>query len=308
MRTFRTASVRSIASQVLASGRRLGTLALLIAVVALAGCDSTGDLDEGDELVVTPEETAEAIAFSTAEETGGAAESFADAAVLLTNGTSSSSFDGLAKSITRDRSCTYDDTEMIWSCDFSVVGSAGRLDSINVERSSRVQFFDGDTPVARPADADSMTFGIVSGSGLIQTPRIDNSHALLSTTWALARTPASNEFAIYLLSPPAGRDVSEEFVGPRRSRTREAQIRKTGARGLLWRSGNPGRPIDGTLEGTYAATVEIERATGDLVTRSVDVAYTITFSEDGAEITFTGGGERFAGQSFSFDIETGTLE
>ena len=301
MRTFRSASVWSAA-------RRLGVFALLLAVVALTGCDATGDLDEGDELAVTAEETAEAIAFSAAEETGGTAESFADAAVLLTNGTSSSGFDGLAKSITRDRSCTYDDTQKSWSCDFSVVGSAGRLDSINVERSSRAQFFDGDAPVVRPADADSMTFEIVSGSGLIQTPRIDNSHALLATKWALARTPASNEFAIYLLSPPAGRDVSESFVGPRRSRTREAQIRKTDARGLLWRSGTPGRPIDGTLEGTYAATVEIERANGDTVTRSVDVAYTITFHEDGAEITFTGGGERFAGQSFSFNVETGLLE
>jgi hypothetical protein len=40
----------------------------------------------------------------------------------------------------------------------------------------------------------------------------------------------------------------------------------------------------------------------------VSVTYVVTFSEDGAEITLTGGGERFDGETFSFNRTSGVLE
>jgi hypothetical protein len=111
---------------------------------------------------------------------------------------------------------------------------------------------------------------------------------------------------VALLSDSAGRDVREEFSGAVRERTRDAEIRKTRSGELVWREGEG--LVGGTLEGDYRATVEIQRANGSTVTRSVDATYVTTFSEDGATIEFTGGGERFDGETFGFSLTTGEIE
>jgi hypothetical protein len=109
-----------------------------------------------------------------------------------------------------------------------------------------------------------------------------------------------------LLSDASGRDVREAFTGERRTRTREAEIRRTRAENLVWRRGDG--LVDGIIEGAYDATVEIERADGSTVGRTVSVTYVATFSEDGGAITFTGGGGPFDGETFTFNPRTGDLQ
>jgi hypothetical protein len=293
-----------------AARRVVGLFTLLLALVAFTtGCDSTGGLDDEapEEATVSAEETAESIAFSLAEETGGTTDDLASGAALLGGGLSNSA-GALAKAITRDRSCTYSDASQTWDCSLEVSGSNNRIDSLRFTRAYQIQFFSGDSPVRRPADADSMTLAIAAGNGAVKTERIDNAHELLPATWSMAKTATSGEFVARLLDGPSGRDVSETYTGPRRERTRTAEIRKTRVDDLVWRRGTPGRPISGTIEGTYTADVEILRPDSSTVTRTVDVAYVATFTEDGAEITFEGGGERFNGETFSFDVTTGSVE
>jgi hypothetical protein len=275
----------------------VGLLSVAVPLLLFVGCDSSGGLDEGDdgETTVSAEETAEAIAFSSAEATGGTADELAGAAALA-------STVGTAKD--RSRNCSFDDGTDTWTCEVTVDSSRGRAD-LDLERTYRAQFFAEGRPVQAPAEADSMTFEIVTGTGQVRTPRIDNSHTLLPARWSLAGLQESTR-RVVLLSDSAGRDVSEQFSGALRERTRTAEVRKTGASDLVWREGDG--LVGGTLEGAYRATVEIQRANGDTLTRSVDATYVTTFSEDGATIAFTGGGERFNGKTFEFDLTTGELE
>jgi hypothetical protein len=274
--------------------RWLGILAVAL-VFAVTGCDSSGglqDAPDADDAVVSAEETAESIAFSVAEETGGTVEDLGSAAGLLQART------GLdAKSFSRNRSCDYDD-------EASVERENPRISS-SLSRSYQVQFFDGETPVRFPGNADSLTYALQEGSGSVEGPRIENEHTLLPATWSIARTATPGEFTVRLVDSTAGRDVEEEFSGAVRERSRTAQIRKTRVDALTWRRGTPGRPVAGTIEGTYDADVEITRADGSTLNRTVSVSYVVTFSEDGAEVTFEGSGERFNGESFSFDPVTG---
>jgi hypothetical protein len=276
--------------------------AVAAALILFAGCDSTGGLEDDPGVTVTAEETAASIAQSLAESTGGTADEFADAAAILGGAGASTT-----KDFSRSRDCSYDDSEQIWTCTVEVSGSRGRIDTAEFDRTYRVQFFAGDAVVRRSSEADSMTFEIVEGSGRFETARLDRSHTLIPATWAFSEA-SGDSFGIDLLSANAGRDATAEAVGrdSSRTRTRNAEVRKTRVEGLVYRE-NDGL-VAGTIEGTYEADVEIERADGDTVSRSVSVTYVATFSADGAEIRFTGGGERFNGESFTFDRTTGALE
>jgi hypothetical protein len=275
--------------------------AMLFALAFTVGCDSGGGLDDDANTTVSAEETAESVAFSTAEATGGTTAELADAAAVASGAATKMR----AKTVTASRECTYEtDTEM-WTCRFSVEGSRARIDTINVEREYRAQFFSGNTVVRAPADADSMTFEIVRGSGLTETARIENSHTLIGSTWTLSGLQ-TDAYTIRLLSSEAGRDVNETYTAPRRSRVREASVRKTRIDEVVWAEGQGLQ--SGTIEGTYDAAVDIERLGGETVTRTVNVDYEVVIADGQATLTFTGGGERFTGERFSFDLSTGELE
>jgi hypothetical protein len=282
--------------------RRLAAvLFVALALVLFVGCDSGGGLDDEDAASVDPEETAGSIAQSLAESTGGTADELGDAAAIVGGAASST-----AKSVSHSRDCSYDDGTQVWTCVVDVEGARGRIDTVDFDRTYRVQFFGAGEVVRRSAEADSMTFEMVEGRGRFETVRIDHSHELLPATWSL-RATQDDTYAVDLLSDEAGRNVSEDIAGRRdRTRSREAQVRKTRVEGLVFREG--GGLVAGTIEGTYDADVEIERTDGDTVSRSVSVSYVATFSETGAEIAFTGGGERFNGESFEFNRTTGELE
>lgn len=294
MPTFVSTSIASLARSV----------ALLLAVaVVLTGCDSNGGEDDSSA-TVSPAESAEAIAFSTAEETGGTLDDVENAISAFNDDLSSAN--SASKALSASRECTFDDDAVLYTCTVEVSGSSPRVSSASFDRTYRFQFFDGETAVRRSPEADSMTAELVSGSGSLQTARIDNSHEVLPATWSIARTATADEYAVRLLSQEAGRNVEENFTGPVRERSRTASVRKTIADDLLWRSGDGF--VDGRIDGVYNATVEILRADDTTVSRSVDAEYTIEFGESESVITFTGGGETFAGESFTFNSGTGEME
>ena len=259
----------------------------------LSGCDSSGGLDD-DSVPVSAEETAESIAVSLGENTGGVASDLTDAAGLLTSGTKST----FAKDITRSRECTYDDSDEDWTCTFVIEGARGRIDSLRVQRTVRAQFFDGMTVVRAPSKADSMTYELKSGDGHLTTPRLDHSHTVVPSEWSIARQKADT-YGIALLSKNAGRDVSGTLSGERRKRERTAEIRRTGTDDLLWEKGNG--LIGGTVEGTYDATVTVTRQDDSTVSREISLTYTATFSDGSITVSLEGGGERFNGETFEFD-------
>jgi hypothetical protein len=294
MPTFVSTSIASLARSV----------ALLLAVaVVLTGCDSNGGEDDSSA-TVSPAESAEAIAFSTAEETGGTLDDVENAISAFNDDLSSAN--SASKALSASRECTFDDDAVLYSCTVEVSGSSPWVSSASFDRTYRFQFFDGETAVRRSPEADSMTAELVSGSGSLQTARIDNSHEVLPATWSIARTATADEYAVRLLSQEAGRNVEENFTGPVRERSRTASVRKTIADDLLWRSGDGF--VDGRIDGVYNATVEILRADDTTFSRSVDAEYTIEFGESESVITFTGGGETFAGESFTFNSGTGEME
>jgi hypothetical protein len=290
------------ASSFFASIGRSLTVLLAVALL-LTGCDSNGG-GEDPEATVSPSETAEAIAFSTADETGGTLDDLNNAITAFNDDLSSAN--AASKDLSASRECTFDSEAVLYTCTVEVSGSSPRVSSASFDRTYRFQFFDGETAVRRSPEADSMTAELVSGSGSLQTARIDNSHDVVPATWSIARTPTADEYAVDLLSEQAGRDVEENFTGPVRERSRTASVRKTIADDLLWRSGDGF--VDGRIDGVYNATVEILRADDTTGSRSVDAEYTIEFGESEAEITFTGGGETFAGESFTFNSDTGEME
>jgi hypothetical protein len=289
-------------SSLFSARRSTGLLAAALALGLLAGCDSGGGLD--DTPTVSPEETAAAISQSLAESTGGTVDEFADGAALAGGAATEKA---RSRTFRRSRSCTYDDGDEVWTCTVEVSGGRGRIETAEFDRTYRAQFFAGEQVVRRPAEADSMTFEVVEGEGAFRTPRIDWSHTLHPASWAFAET-APDTYAVYLRSDEAGRTVNSEVsdLQGTRTRTRNATVRKTRTEGLVFRAGDG--LVDGTIEGAYEAEVEIERADGSTVDRSVSVTYAAAFSADGAEITFTGGGERFTGESFAFDPTTGEIE
>jgi hypothetical protein len=290
------------ASTFFASIGRSLTVLLAVALL-LTGCDSNGG-GEDPEATVSPSETAEAIAFSTADETGGTLDDLNNAITAFNDDLSSAN--AASKDLSASRECTFDSEAVLYTCTVEVSGSSPRVSSASFDRTYRFQFFDGETAVRRSPEADSMTAELVSGSGSLQTARIDNSHDVVPATWSIARTPTADEYAVDLLSEQAGRDVEENFSGRGRARPPTASVRKTVSNDLRWRTGDGF--IAGSLDGTYSANVEILRADDTTVSRSVDAEYTIEFGESEAEITFTGGGETFAGESFTFNSDTGEME
>jgi len=296
MPTFASSSIPSL----------IRSLALLFTIaVVLAGCDSNGGAEDSDA-TVSPAESAEAIAFSTAEETGGTLDDLENAITAFDDDDALVQTTPETKDLSASRECTFDGDAVLYTCTVEVSGSSPRVSSASLDRTYRFQFFDGETAVRRSPEADSMTAELVSGSGSLETARIDNSHEVVPATWTIARTATADEFSVQLVSEEAGRDVEENFTGPVRERSRTASVRKTLSNDLLWRTGDGF--IAGNLDGTYSANVEILRADDTTVSRSVDAEYTIEFGESGAVITFTGGGETFAGESFTFNSDTGEME
>lgn len=272
---------------------------LLVALVfLLAGCDAGGSMndDQSDDFTVTAEEAAASVALALAQETGGTIDDVEDAVQFAENLTASS------KNFTRD--CLFDDANVWWACSVSFERS-GDVRSRTYNRVHRIQFFDaaGDPqPNYRAGDvtAESLRLTILEGSGRFSAPRIESSHSILGTpTWDVTAFRDSLFF-----NGNSARLHTDEVTTDQTMRLREAMQEVT-LDDVLWVRG--AGIESGTITGTYDAEVTITRD-GETGTRTIAVSFEAIFEDGESTITFTGGGERFNGRQFAFDLLTGDLD
>lgn len=278
----------------------LRSLTLLWAVLLiLAGCDAAGSMDDAadEDLTVTAEETAASVATALAQETGGTADDIEDVARFAHDLTAG------PKAFSRD--CTFDAAAIWWTCSVAFDRS-GNLRSRTYERTYRVQFFDADgTPQSNyrvgGVPADSLTFTVLEGSGRFSSPRVESSHTILGTpTWHVAINDS-----VLVMNGSGGRAHTDSLTTNRTTRVRDASQEST-LTDIAWVRGDG---IDsGTISGTHEAEVVITRLNGETATRSISVTFEATFTDGTGTITLTGGGERFNGKAFAFDLMTGDLD
>lgn len=277
-------------------------LAPVLALFLLTGCDSTDSMNT-DDVEVQPEATAEMIAVSIAESNGGTADD------LIAGGSDFDSNLKSGKAVSRsfNRECKYSDADQLWNCDVRALRETNRT-SATFERVVQVQFRDADGQPQRNYNVDgqtaaSMTYTILSGNGSFTSPRTSNSH----TIPAGDRSPSSWTFddlgtGTLTINGSGSRATTGEMSGRRGERVRNAVI-TTQAQDVVLQRGEGIQ--SGTLTGTYEADVTLTGDNGNEVTRTVSVEYEAVFSGGDVTVTFTGGGERFNGQSFVFNSGTG---
>lgn len=279
----------------------------ILLLVLLTGCDSTSSNNTEE---IAPDETAEMIAVTLAEDNGGTADDLASAQNYLQNlMTGANSVTPSAKAVSRsyDRDCQYDDSDQVWGCTVSATRSTNRTDA-SFDRSIEVQFLDASGQPRRAYDVDgepaaSLTYSLLSGSGSFDGPRMFSQHTVPApgepaTFWTIDN-PGTGTITINGSGSRSVNNGQESFRG---TRTRDAVITTQATDVVVER----GAGIQsGTITGTYEAQVELTNTDGDSVTRTISVEYVATFSGDTVDITFTGGGERFNGRSFTFSSATG---
>jgi hypothetical protein len=279
----------------------------VLLLVLFTGCDST---DSNSTEEISPDETAEMIAVTLAEENGGTADDLTSAqtyAQTLTTGPSAATDDAikaLARSYSRD--CQYSDAEQTWTCTVSATRSTDRSQA-SFDRTVEIQFLGADGQARRAyrvngEPAATLTYSVLSGSGTFDGPRMSSQHTLPApgedaTFWTVD-TPGTGRLTI---NGSGSRTVSNGQEGFRGTRTRNATLTTQAADVVVER----GEGVQsGTISGTYDATVELTNNSGDSVNRTINVEYVATFTSDTVEITFTGGGERFNGRTFTFSSAT----
>lgn len=275
------------------------SLIVLVALI-LTGCDSTGS---SDTLDVTAEETAESIAYALATDTGGALDDAEDAA------TATQIVSGALSALNAQREAEATDVRsndcefgLVTTCDFTLPRDLPRSD-INFERIYEIRLFkDGELmrPVAlRTTTPDSIRFTIVEGLGSVVTQRIDNEYTIRASDWVLSDLGDNAP----TINGASSRSMTGTLTRPNGTRNRIADVTTT-FEDVVWIRDEG--PESGTIRGTYDAEVTITRD-GESATRTVDVAYTVTFTDGEGELTFTGGGSRFNGETFTFDVDSGEL-
>lgn len=282
--------------------------ASVLLLLLLTGCDSTSPNNTEE---IAPDETAEMIAVTLAEDNGGTADDLASAQNYLqnlmtgANAVTPSSAKAVSRSYERD--CQYDEGDQVWGCTVSATRSTNRTDA-SFDRRVEVQFLDESGEPRRAYEvngepAASLTYSLLSGSGSFDGPRMFSQHTVPApdepaTFWTIDN-PGTGLITINGSGSRSVNNGQESFRG---TRTRDAVITTQATDVVVER----GEDIQsGTIAGTYDAQVELTNNDGDSVTRTINVEYVATFSGDTVDITFTGGGERFNGRSFTFSSATG---
>jgi hypothetical protein len=271
----------------------------------ITGCDSSGPAAE--EAEVAPDETAEMIAVSLAEETGGTADDLASANFYAQDLSAAGDVADKLASVSFSRECRYADAEQVWTCDVSASRSNDRIDAA-FSRTVNVQFFDADGQPRRSYRVDgqppaSLSYTILSGEGTFTSPRVSSEHTLPAagespTMWSVDG-PGTGRLTI---NGAGSRTTDVTINGRRGVRSRSAAITTQASDIVLDR----GEGIQsGTINGTYDADVLLTNDAGEEFSRTVSVEYEAVFTDGSVEISFTGGGDRFNGQTFTFSSLTG---
>lgn len=272
----------------------------------LTGCDSSGPAAEETE--VAPDETAEMIAVSLAEENGGTADDLASANFYAQD--LSAAGDAASKIASRsfNRECDFADAEQVWTCDVAASRSNDRIDAA-FSRTVDVQFFDAEGQPRRNYEVNgqppaSLSYTILTGEGTFTSPRVSSEHTLPApgvdspTTWTI-----DNPGTGLLTINGAGSRTTDVTINGRRGVITRSAVITTQAGDIVLDRGEGIQ--SGTITGTYDADVLVTNDAGEEFSRTVSVEYEAVFTDGSVEITFTGGGERFNGQTFTFSSLTG---
>ncbi|WP_412061486.1 hypothetical protein [Rubrivirga sp. IMCC45206] len=273
----------------------LGALAL-----SLAACDAAGpDPALADAAL---DDAAVTLATAIAVDAGGILEDAAAAAALADT-------DAARLADPHRRGCraerTFDEAAVAWS----LVADCERGDPdarfyAAFERTATVQFFDAaGQPQAEARTADALRYDVLSASSLLRTPR--HVHALTSLGVALDVTDLGAD--LVTVNGAVQRAATDTLRGARGERTVAYALGATladvrGPRGTArrWR-----RAVEGTISGTFQATITRTPAGGETETVEIDEPFEITFPLDGS-------GDRvvalvLGGRRYRADVDTGEV-
>lgn len=301
---------------------------LLTGLCALAltitGCDSsTTDADDAGlpDGLSTTEDAAAVIAGAVALQSGGALDDVANLAAELGD-FSGARLSGEAHPAGCEGERAFDEATGVWTR--SLACERGRPDGLFYAAFSRTQtfaFFDADgNSVMLPADAASLDFAIVDGTGIRRTPRAH--HELLDLSADLAVTGIGDGDSLVTVNGTYSRSATDtlttrnatrtftyaldltldDVTGPARRRHDDpaGAPGRPGPAGTHW-----GRPVSGTLSGSMTGQATYSGPRGDFQ-REVDRTFTVTFGGDSASPTAR---IRFDdGSTYTADALTGELQ
>jgi hypothetical protein len=286
--------------------RHLSLLAL--AAVLLVGCDNAAPTEALDR---TPDDVdmaaAETIAGALADETGGVFHHMAGVAAVLAGDPRQGH--GNRPGCETERS--WDAATETWT--HSITCERGRPDGPAYMMQSRVdeiQYRDASGvpmqfPVERDPDGNvireavEMSFDIVSGSGVMRTPRARHYLTNLGASWIITdiNTPMVNVNGDYT------RAGADSVMVPRGRRYTDYTLDLAftdvrGPRGVQehWQGARSGR-----IDGHYVATITLVTPQGTQ-TQNVDRTFTINFPLRGDVAVM-----RLAGRDFHFNVRTGAM-
>ncbi len=246
--------------------------------------------------------TAFAVAAAVAVDAGGILEDAASAASLADT-------DAARLSDPHRRGCraerTFDETAVLWTlvADCERGAEDGRFYAA-FARTATVQFVDAaGQPQAEARTADALRYDVLSASSLLRTPR--HVHAL--TDLGVSLEVADLGADLVTVNGTVQRAATDTLSGGRGERTVAYAFDATladvrGPRGTAqrWR-----RAVEGTIAGTFRATITRTPAGGETETVEIDEAFEITFPLDGS-------GDRVAeivlgGRRYRADVDTGEV-
>lgn len=296
---------------------RLFTALAAVLLLGLVGCD-TADTDSAD-LDATNAAIAEAEAVSIvnalAIENGGALASLGDALALGDEARGGHAFGC-------ERSRTYSETAQLWTQSVDCErGDADGAFYLAFARTRQVQFLDADgAPQMLPADAETMLFDIVEGSGERRTPVFE--HVLNDIGGAFTVTDFSDD--LVTVNGEYARAATNTYERRRAVRTfdyaldltfvdvvtpRRMHVAGDQPEGPHGGHGYGGqrfwfRAESGRVEGTLTGTMTVETASG-VRTRQIDRAFVVTFGEANGEPVAT---IRVGEYTFEANPTTGEIE
>ncbi len=292
--------------------KQLGLYAVvcLLSGLLVIGCkkdDSTVAVQQMDAQAT--EDAAAAIGAAVAVNNGGAFDQVADvmdvAASVGLYGTANRS---ISSTVSTDSvSKSYDDASGWWTVTIDRQrGNQTGLYYSNYHRVYKYQFLKNDGSFQKyylvgTDTAYSIKHQIVSGSGTVVTPRVDNK--LLSVDGAWTATNTNTPTVTINSTAPYNRTASDTVIWTMRNaqRTLNSSLtlnfaNVTGARGsgLNWH-----KKTSGTVTGTYHATVTFQK--GDTYTeKTIDRTFTITLGGVKPVV-------KIGGLTYLIDAETGEV-
>lgn len=277
------------------------TLLLLVGLIltlVLAGCgdDSTTTTSPGvtDEPASVDKDAAEAVAADMGADGGGLTDQIADMSWIMgmTGAGKDGTGDGSEHRPSGSFERVYDEATGTWT--ITITRERGNPEGVPYAAMSRVytmRFLDaaGEPMMARVVDADTARtaeFNIVSGTGIHRNQRVEQELTVLTGSFVI--TDVNQE--LVTINGDYHREAGHHLETPRFSRTLDGVLDVElvdVVAPFRWHL-NHQNAVSGTINGTFAADVTIERG-DDYIEDHFEREFTIVFGDGEAEMVMNGG-------------------